>query len=90
VRQLAHRSNCRRDRPDDAQIPQSDDEERQANHSARYPGVGVSSCFARGPEDHGKEERNREYDLGRLQMVGRVLPVRDDAVREHGLKGEHA
>ena len=77
------------DCPDDAQIPQSDDEKREANQGARYPGVGVSSCFARGPKDHCKEERNREYDLGGLQVVGRVLPVRDDVVREHDLKGEH-
>jgi len=77
------------DRPDDAQIPQSDDGKREANHGTRYPGVGVSSRCACGPKDHGKTERNREYDFGGLQMVGRVLPVRDDAVREHGLKDEH-
>ena len=77
------------DCPDDAQIPQSDDEEREANHGARHPGVGVSSCFARGPKDHCKKEHNREYDLGGLQVVGRVLPVCDDAVREYDLKGEH-
>jgi hypothetical protein len=77
------------DRPDDAQIPESDDEKREANHGARYPGVGVSSCFARGPKDHCKEERNREYDLGGLQVIGRVFPVCDNAVREHDLKGEH-
>ena len=77
------------DCPDDAQIPKSDDEKREANYGARYPGVDVSSCFARGPKDHCKEERNREYDLGGLQVVGRVLPVRDDAVREHDLDREH-
>ena len=63
----------------------ADDEEREANHGARYPGAGVSSCFRRGPEDHCKEECNREYDPGGLQVVGRVLPVRDDAVREREL-----
>jgi hypothetical protein len=49
----------------------------------------VSSRCACGPKDHGKTERNREYDLGGLQVVGRMLPVRDDAVGEHGLKDEH-
>ena len=77
------------DCPDDAQIPQSDEEKREADHGARYPGVGVSSCFAGGPKNHGKEERDREYDRGGLQVVGRVLPVRVNAVREHGLKDEH-
>ena len=77
------------DRPDDAQIPKSDDEKSEANHGAHYPGIDVSSCLVRGPKDHCKEERSREYDLSGLQVVGGVLPVRDDAVRERDLKDEH-
>jgi hypothetical protein len=41
------------------------------------------------PKDHCEKERNREYDLGGLPVVGSVLPVRDDAVREHDLNREH-
>jgi hypothetical protein len=52
------------DCPDDAQIPESDDEECEANQGARYPDVGVSPRLARGPEDHCEEEHNREDDLG--------------------------
>src|SRR3954469_8138018 len=70
------------DSPDDAQIPESDDKKREANYDARYPGVGVFPCLSRTPKDHREEERNREYDLGGLQVVGRMLSVRYDAVRE--------
>jgi len=55
------------------------------------PATQTSACLLLRvqPRRHGKEERNREDDLGGLQVVEGVLPVRDDAVREHDLKGEH-
>jgi hypothetical protein len=37
-------------------FPRVTTEKRDANHGTRYPGVGVSSCFARDPKDHGKED----------------------------------
>jgi hypothetical protein len=56
------------------------------------PATQASACLRASraaQEDHCKAERSREYDLGGLQVVGRVLPVSDNAVREHDLKGEH-
>jgi hypothetical protein len=96
-RQQAQRgSGDGRSGPDDPMRAQHGDEQDhrsdpggRADVHQRMPRVEAGSRRPKCAKRSCEEERNREYDLGGLQVVGRVLSVRDNAVREHDLKGEH-